>query len=208
MRRGLHEVRHWPSLPARQWLERFLAAAPRAQRVQAIVLTGSAARPVEAVADLDLVVIYKGSGPDLGRPPMDVDVRSYRSDQVEALLDRNHDLLGWTLRFGVPLFERHRYWTRLRRRWLDRLPMPSADAAEERARRAEVYMRDLLEIGDGEAAREQELTLLTHQARARLIRNGVLPLSRPELAAQLDEIGDDELAGRLRRALEERPMAA
>ena len=84
----------------------------------------------------------------------------------------------------------------------------SADAAEERARRAEVYMRDLLEIGDGEAAREQELTLLTHQARARLIRNGVLPLSRPELAAQLDEIGDDELAGRLRRALEERPMAA
>lgn len=56
-------------------------------------------------------------------------------------------------------------------------------------------------IGDDWAAHEQWILELTHLARARLLRSGVFPASRPELVAQLEGIGAKQLATKLRRAL-------
>jgi hypothetical protein len=64
-------------------------------------------------------------------------------------------------------------------------------------------MRDLLQIGDADAAREQALSYLTHLARAELLEKGVYPASRPELPEQLRKIGDHHLARRLDCLLED-----
>jgi hypothetical protein len=64
-------------------------------------------------------------------------------------------------------------------------------------------MTNLLQLGDADAVREQAVSYLTHLARAELLNAGVYPASRPELPEQLREIGDDDLAGRLDRVLEE-----
>jgi hypothetical protein len=64
--------------------------------------------------------------------------------------------------------------------------------------------RQLLKIGDAEAALEQRITLLTHLAWERLLRAGIHPASRPELAQQLRAVGEMELAADLADALSTR----
>jgi hypothetical protein len=58
-------------------------------------------------------------------------------------------------------------------------------------------------MGDREAAREELIFVLGHIARGLLLKNGRFPLSRPELAEQVNELGYPELAAlheRLRNA--------
>jgi len=100
------------------------------------------------------------------------------------------------------------YWETLLERWRGRLPLPDARVAEERAERAERLARALLADGDEDAALEQAVAMLTQRARARLLRRGVYPASRPELPAQLREIGAGALADTLERALGRHPSAA
>jgi hypothetical protein len=58
-----------------------------------------------------------------------------------------------------------------------------------------------MEAGDDEAASEQVLTMLTHEARRMLCTQGVFPASRPELVEQLESIGASGLAVLLARAI-------
>jgi hypothetical protein len=197
---GLDRVR-WPGTEAREWTRAFLTNASGSADILAVVAYGSAVREVESSADLDLLFVFQGDPPQLDPPPPDVDLRGYARDDVEALLEAGHDVLGWALRFGIVLWQRKGWWDDLAMRWRDRLALPSRTAAEERAAKALRISRELEAAGDMDAAEEQRLVALTQRARAELIRAGVFPGSRPELPRQLRAIGDATLARDLSDAI-------
>lgn len=114
---------------------------------------------------------------------------------------KGNDLLGWALRFGHLICEQDLYWTSLCREWLEKLPLPDPEVAEKRARKADAMYHKMREMGDMDAAREQLLSKLTHEARARLLSKGIYPKSRPELPEQLNDIGEHELARSLMESL-------
>jgi hypothetical protein len=198
----------WPSAEARDWAESGLAALCANEHVLAVVAIGSSVRLPESGFDFDCLYVYRGAEPELPPAPMDVDVRGYPAEKIEALIAAGHDLLGWALRLGVLVCERERYWTRLRASWANRLPFPSPDVAEERAERAERLGANLRAVGDEDAAIEQLVAARTHRARAALLRAGVFPASRPELPEQLRSIGATGLALALEEAMEARAALA
>lgn len=198
----------WPSDAARDWATRAIEGLKTHSSVLAVVFFGSSVRPVSSVGDLDLLIVFEGSEPALTDVPIDVDVRSYAATKVPELISKGHDLLGWALRYGVVAYERNFYWAELRREWMPNLPFPSAVIAEQRAERAEGLLRKLQAIGDDDAAAEQYLSVLTHRARSFLLHRGVFPISRPELAGQLRQAGQFELAIQLELALSRRLRAA
>ena len=194
----------WPDDEARDWARHLMDTAHQHAAVKAVVATGSAVRDVDHSDDLDLVLVYRTARPALHRPPISVDLRCYGHHDVTARLATGHSYLSWAVRFGRVLFERDRWWSRLRDRWNDRLLLPSTDEANERARRAERQRDGLAAAGDDDAAAELHLAALTHRARAALTSAGVFPQSRPELAAQLRGVGEHDLAERLDEALAHR----
>ena len=197
-------IRRWPSDEARSWAERELNALVEEHSLLAAVAIGSAVRPASHSADVDFVLIYKQSKPSLNSVPIDVDVRLYRGSEVENLLNKGNELLGWAVRFGQVVYEKDSYWSELVRRWRERVLLPDARTAIERAHRAESLSKDLAAVGDDAAAEEQRLTMLTHLARARLVEAGVFPASREELVDQLTTIGERQLAELLARCLASR----
>jgi hypothetical protein len=194
-------VRKWPSESARKWLQELVTAASNHSNLKAIVAVGSAVRDVPSITDLDLIVIYRETKPYFTKLPLDVDVRVYEHTEIQEKLSRGHDLLGWAIKLGCVVYERHGYWTALRNRWIHRLPLPSFEEAIVRANRTKKLYCDLVNAGDSDAAKEQLICMLTHIARARLIGAGIFPASRPELPQQLRGIGERRLAKRLSNAL-------
>jgi predicted nucleotidyltransferase len=201
---SLAVVRRWPSEDAQRWVEQFVHQAAEDPRLCAVVVYGSAVRDVSESSDVDLLCVYAVDEMVFDAPPMDVDLRAFQSDTVDERVASGDEVLGWSLRLGIPLFERDGYWTRLQASWTGRLPLPSAAAAEERAARALNASAGLSAGGDEDAARELRLSGLTQRARARLIRSGVFPLSRPELPQQLGSIGERGLASELHALLSAR----
>jgi hypothetical protein len=190
-------IRRWPSTEARHWIERFVADSAQDPRMLTIVAYGSTVREVAESGDIDLLYVFSHDAPLPIDPPFDVDVRGFRVDTVDQEIASGDEVLGWSLRHGVPLLDTDGYWSRLRDDWAARLPTPSASAAEERARRALKVAEGLAAGGDEDAAADLRLTGLTQRARARLIRSGVFPLSRPELPRQLTGIRETTLASEL-----------
>jgi hypothetical protein len=170
----------------------------------ALVAIGSLVRDVASVQDVDLVYIYKSKPPDVFEHPLDVDIRVYDGDKVPSLIAGGHDLLGWAMRYGVLICEHDEYWSRLGAKWPGGAPLPDPAIAETRASRAEAFHHELRRLGDRDAAQEQLVSLLTHRAWARLLRAGVFPASRPELAEQLRGIGDRSLARKFDNVLNQR----
>lgn len=158
----------------------------------AIVLIGSASRGLWAEAsDIDLLLI------GTERPAMVSNLSGYHIQSVsEAEFLRNlragEDFEAWCVRFGIPLHD-NGIWARI----------TQSPAASEwpkwqlkvvhGARR--LFLADtLLETGDRDAAAEETVYVLGHAARGILLRAGVFPLSRPELAEQVRNIGYPHLA--------------
>jgi hypothetical protein len=197
-------IRFWPSPRARKWTVNTVRRLCAHSSIAAVVAVGSAVRGERHAQDVDLVVVYRGTHPTFGPVPLDVDVRAYDSETVNEKIAAGHDLLGWALHFGVLVCEQQAYWSRLREAWKGRIPFPSATEADERAARAARLTRELRAVGDLEAAAEQYLSWLTHDARARLIRSGVYPASRPELPGQLRDVGEYATAEMLATALADR----
>lgn len=193
---------------AERWLEDFLARAPENTSLVTVVVTGSAVRPVARSQDLDLLVVHSGARPALRPPPpIDVDVRFMaRDDLADAIAGGNEHLL-WTITHGSPLFDRDGFWAEVVETWGRALPLPAAERSLFRSRRASRYAAEMRAMGDAEAAAEQGLSALTHLAWARLLAQGVLPLSRPEIPEQLRRHGETDLADELARALVARPDA-
>jgi hypothetical protein len=200
-------VRRWPSQEARFWVESFAPCACANPHVLAVVLFGSAVRSSDYCADVDLLVIYDRQKPAVKGRPVDVDIRWHERLEADRLIAEGHELLGWVVRFGELVCEQNGYWTKLRDTWLNRMPFPSALVADERAERAERRYADLMKMGDFDAAHEQFLVALTQRARASLIRRRVFPASRPELPAQLRQIGDLVLSTKLEEAMRQREQA-
>lgn len=117
-------------------------------------------------------------------------------------------LLVSALLLGRPLFDRERTWADLSSRWRDSLPLPDPAVADRRAAAAHKIMEILRKIGDEDAYRENRLTWLTHRARASLLRAGVHPRSRPELPAQLRDLGATDLSESLDAPLRQRLAAS
>lgn len=191
---------------ARIWLSSLLVRAPRDPAILAVVATGSAVRPVERSQDLDLLIVHSGSRPSLRPPPpIDVDVRFQALGGIESAIADSNEYLVWALTYGEPLFDRAGFWARLVESWDRRRPLPPVERSLSRARRASRYAAELRAMGDLEATAEQTLSALTHLAWARLLAQGVLPLSRPEIPDQLRHFGEADLADELETALARRP---
>ena len=197
-------IHRWPTAHAREWLSSFLAQARGNRNVIAVVAIGSAVRSRVASDDLDLLVICRNSKQLTDRAPIEIDLRSSDLTRVDQDIRTGRDLVVWAVRYGQPLLDRNSTWQRIVTRWKDRLPLPDPSVSKERARCAEKRMKELLDIGDEEAACELRLSYLTHRSWACLAQAGVHPQSRPELPRQLRRIGKADLAARLEDALSRR----
>ena len=187
----------WPTEASRRWTENFLSSARDDPSITAVIAIGSAVRPNGVAADLDLVVICR-EPLNLSRSrPMEVDLRVYRTDEVDRLLAEGHDVLGWAIKFGQVLFQRSGFWDMTLSRWKNELPLPSSETPRVRARETRRRFLNVLEIGDLDAALEQAISYLTHLAWAELLEAGIFPASRRELPSQLRAVGSHRLADSL-----------
>ena len=194
----------WPDDEARAWTVHVVERASSNPAIESVVATGSAVRDIGHSDDLDLVLVYRAHRPALPKPPISIDLRQYEQANVVQKLAAGHDYLAWTVRYGQVLFERACWWTRLREDWKDRLTLPSAAESLERAKKAERLYDELRAVGDTDAAAELQIAMLTHLSWAALSAARIFPRSRPELATQLRNIGECELADRLASALASR----
>jgi hypothetical protein len=191
----------WPTPRAKRWVKDFLSTVESDPNILAVIAMGSSVRPNVTSLDLDLVVICRDSIAFAYCPPMEVDVRKFDAASARQEIQSGSDLLGWCVKFGVVLFDRSKFWNDILREYSNNLPFPSAEVARERAEITKQRAENLLEIGDTEAALEQNISYFTHLARAILIEHAVYPASRPELPHQLRAIGETKLADEFSRAL-------
>ncbi len=192
----------WPTEASMQWTENFLDSAQDDLSIAAVIAIGSAVRPNGGAADLDLVVICR-EPLNLNRSrPMEVDLRVYRTNDVDRLIAEGHDVLGWAIKFGQVLFQRSGFWDMTLSRWKNDLPWPSPDTPRVRAKNAHRRFMNVLEIGDLDAALEQAISYLTNLAWAELLEVGIFPASRRELPSQLRAIDSQRLADSLESLLD------
>ena len=197
-------IYRWPTTRARRWLDGFLTRAKGDPNILAVVAIGSAVREGVASEDLDLIVLCNCVRTLRERPPMEVDLRAFDATTADARIQAGHDLLGWAVVFGRPLFDRCETWRRVEKRWEGRVPLPDVQVARTRADRTLRRMREMRAMGDEEAAMELELSYLTHRARGVLSKAGVFAASRPELPRQLKLVGARRLADKVTGALKAR----
>ena len=200
---ALRVIKRWPSKRTRQWVLNFLHEASEQTGIEAIVAIGSSVRRLAArrKSDIDLIVIYRECKPLIETTPIDVDIRFFECRSVQTLISNGHDLLGWALRFGKTIYDPNDFWKSVVTELKDVAPFPSAAVAIERAHKARRHGKELLLAGDEDAAREQYLTMLTHYARALLLKANVYPISRPELPDQLRDVDRNWVAQRITEAM-------
>ena len=196
------QVLRWPTERAQRWTCDFLSTAAASDGLLAVIAIGSAVRPNVASADLDLIVISADATPLHISHPMEIDLRVYSASTIDVQIANGNDLLGWAIKFGRVLFQRDSCWSRVIEAWKDRLPLPSASLARERAANAHERLTKVWESGDKDAIHEQAVSYLTHLARAELLERGVYPASRPELASQLRASNGIHTAEKLERILQ------
>lgn len=192
-------VFRWPTLRSKLWVSEFLNSAEDDKNILSIIAVGSAVRPSVPSVDVDLIVISLQPSLVNRNPPIEVDLRAYSSLDVNRKIEDRHDMLIWTVRFGIVLYQRDFFWDRIVNSWRNRLPLPSVELAFTRARASYRRLSKMKHLGDEDAMMEQSLALFTHLARIALLQKGIFPASRPELPGQLREIGDADLAEPLNR---------
>lgn len=201
-------ILRWPTSRSKAWTERFLDSARRDKNILAVIAVGSAIRPNVPSADLDLVVICGVPAKLTTKPPLEVDLRTYAADEVDTLIESGNDLIGWAVKYGRAIYQKDYYWDEVLKSWRHRLPFPSADLARRRANDAFRRFKNMLDLGDYEAAYEQALSYATHLAREALLRNKRYPTSRPELPTELRAVGCISLADCLDRLISRKYASA
>ena len=194
---NLYAIRRWVG-NSKDWLNAFLVAVCADINIVSVIAMGSAVRERgHRRSDFDLLVAYREKRPYIDAP-IEVDVRLYSADTVEEKLAGGNEIVGWAVRFGYPLYDTDQFWQIIEDKWKDRVPLPSASEAAERARKSLVSAQEMLEIGDDSAADDLLLAAATQLVREKLIKHGVFPASRPELPLQLlATCPGDPLAGML-----------
>jgi predicted nucleotidyltransferase len=191
-------------LVERKYLRGLLGATDEDEAPAAVILVGSWARgtQIEPTSDLDVLVLDAAHVPSpVGR----IQVINRSIDDLRRLVAARDDFAQWALRYGKPI-KGKQIWAALTKELLALAPWPDAEAKFDLARRRLQAAEDLLKMGDVDAAQEEARYALSHLARAALLTRQVFPLSRPELPAQLEGIGDVELARALRMSLADDPI--
>lgn len=181
---------------------RDLAAIVReAHDASAVVLFGSAARPIpeNARGDIDVLVL---DSKIRSRLTGSLQVVSISSERLMHRLSVGDDFPQWVLRFGKVLAGRE-FWRTLQTEALSAAVWPKAELKFDKADERLGWSITMLEAGDLEAASEELRFAATHLARAKLLARGEFPLSRPELVIQLESVRDLPTAKLLREALSE-----
>lgn len=166
-----------------------------------VILTGSYAHGTETPkSDLDVLVLQYGSRERI-RAPYGVHLQVEELDDFRKRLTRGDDFVIDALRYGELLHDGLGLWEELRRD-LEHAKWPDWRAKIGQARRRIELADELLRSGDLDAATEEYLLTATQVARARLLRKGIYPMSRPQLSQQLVAVGETDLAGDLDRLID------
>jgi len=170
----------------------------------ALLLTGSTARGARTpVSDLDYHLI--GTPIALDCLPDEIDVHVVSPARLRARLLDGDDFTHWSLRFGRVVFDtgivqESKSLIAEQELWPDPL------RKHQQAQKSLSIARAMVASGDHEAAVEQVRTALTLTARWRLLADHSFPLSRPELPAQLEDLGYKTLAADLRATIISAPQ--
>ena len=179
------------------WILRELRTAGMTERAS-LVLIGSVARGVATRrSDVDLLLTLPDDVRLPVRPPADMHLQQESRQRFLERLRAADDYPIWALRYGRIIHDPDGWWAdqAAKEDASGRFPdwTPKIALAEKSLR----WAADLLAVEDMDAFEEQCLYAASHLARALLLRRGVMPLSRPELAAQLREVGELETASTL-----------
>ena len=152
------------------------------------VLIGSCARGVaNNRSDIDLLIVHKDERQIRIGQLGDIHLQQYSRIKFLRKLAEGDDYPSWALRLGIPLHDPDGWWAKQveieseNPHWPDW--RPKVAYAKKRLNMAS----ELLEVGDLDAASEELMFAASHIARAILLKQGVFPLSRPELPAQLEK---------------------
>jgi hypothetical protein len=185
--------------PAQRAITATVMSRALSGKASGFALTGSTVRGRRtAISDLDYHVI--GRRPDVSDLPGEVDVVATGAARFRKRLIDGEDFVQWTLRYGCILHDAPPLREGLRL-IVERDLWPDAQRklAAVPAHRAE--LERLIEMGDQSAAQDQLRATLTTAARGVLLAARVFPLARAELPAQLERVGQADLAAALRRAI-------
>ena len=100
-------------------------------------------------------------------------------------LNGGDDYPAWALLYGKALHDPDGWWARTSADERAQPHTPDWAAKVTHAEKSLRWARELLDTGDGDAFEEQCLYAASHLARALLLKRGVMPLSRPEMADQV-----------------------
>ena len=167
-----------------------------------VVLVGSGARGVRNPrSDIDVLVLHGDDRRIRLKRPGDVHLQQDSRSRFLKRLKDGDDYPGWALRFGTPLRDPGGWWAEHAAAEIENPHWPDWRPKVEHARKRIGMAFELLEVGDVDAASEELLFAASHVARAILLKQGVFPLSRPELPSQLKDV-DPSLAGLLAELIE------
>lgn len=157
----------------------------------AVILIGSAARG-RRTEDSDIDILFVTTE-KVSTVPVIPGYHFKFSTEADFLrrLNAGEDFESWCLRYGVTLLDRGA-WGRLRASSAD--VWPRWETKLVHGIRRLFLASQLSKMGDALAAKEELVYVLGHIARGLLLKKGTFPLSRPELAAQVKEIGYPQLA--------------
>lgn len=157
----------------------------------AVVLIGSAARGCRTEqSDIDVLFISTGK---IANIPVISGYHIKFASEADFLkrLVAGEDFEAWCVRYGISLLDRG-VWGRVKTSSKD--VWPRWETKVVHGTRRLFLASQLSSMGDRPAAREELVFVLGHIARGLLLKRGMFPLSRPELASQVKGIGYPHLA--------------
>ena len=154
-----------------------------------VVLVGSGARDtMNGRSDIDILVLHDDHPQIRLDSPGDVHVQQDSRSRFLRRLEDGDDYPGWALRFGVLIHDPGGWWAEHVAAELNAPHWPDWRAKVGYAKKRMRMASEMLHVGDVDAACEEFMFAASHVARATLLKNGLFPLSRPELPTQLETI--------------------
>ncbi|HYI99224.1 MAG TPA: hypothetical protein VEX36_06030 [Thermoleophilaceae bacterium] len=191
--------------PEQRAITRTLMERALESGADGLALTGSTARDRRtAISDLDYHVV--GSRPRHHDLPDEVDIYAGDSNSFWQKLHSGEDFVQWTLRFGCILFDRGIFRAGLKAIATERL-WPDPGLKLRRLPQLRDLSIRLLDMEDRDAAQDQVRATLTSASRALLLQEGIFPLARSELPAQLRAAGQPDLAAALDQVIVDQTLS-
>ena len=167
-----------------------------------VILVGSSARGVmNDRSDVDILILQNDDRRLQIEHSGDLHLQQDTRSRFLRRLQDGDDYPGWALRFGEPISDPDGWWAKQVTAERESPHWPNWRPKIEHAQKRLRMTKELLEIGDYLAASEELMLATSHVARATLLKEGVFPLSRPELPSQLTD-NKPSLAGLLENLID------